>query len=247
LSERRAAHLDWFTWRDRIASGTPLVLPVGSFEQHGPHLPNATDAIIAEALAAAVAERIDGLYLPTVSYGAPSRPLSGGGDRFSAPDVQLPTLFDTVESIVRGCVDAGARKLVVFTWHFENAEVLWDAVRNAVTPESGAKAVLFGSPWELLDAQILTELFGNQQIDWAADHAGYLETAIMRAVAPERVGEPPAPSEFTPRRYEVLPSPDDAVPATGVVNDARQVTANQGRRAFDAMADAMARAILAEL
>ena len=48
----------------------------------------------------------------------------------------------------------------------------------------------------------------------------------MRHLAPELVGEPPAPVEYRPRRgYDVLPTPPDAVPATGVVLDARMVDA----------------------
>src|SRR5262249_31005628 len=171
----RAAHLNWPRFREAAAEG-PVVISVGSFEQHGPHLPMATDAIIAEALAGAVAERVEGIYLPAISYGAPSRPLSGGGDAFRAPDVQLPTLFATIESVCRGAVDAGARRLIVFTWHFENAQVLWDAVRNAVTPDSGARAVLFASPWDLIDPAALALLFPDGgEVDWAADHAGLLE------------------------------------------------------------------------
>jgi creatinine amidohydrolase len=248
MSEARAAHLDWFSFRRRAAA-EPIVLGVGSFEQHGPHLPMATDAIIAEALAEAVAERIGGMFLPVVPYGAPSRPLSGGGDVFPAPDLPLPTLFEALESICRGAIAAGARRLVVFTWHYENAEVLWDAVRNAITPESGARAVLFGSPWDLLDAGALSTLFADgEEVDWAADHAGLLETAIMRAIAPQLTGEPPAPVEFRHRKvYDVIPTPTDAVPETGVVNDARSVTAEAGRRCLDTIADALAEAARAEL
>lgn len=224
------------------------MIAVGSFEQHGPHLPMATDAIIAEALGTAVAERTGGVLLPVFPYGAPSRPASGGGDVFPAPDFRLPVLLDAIESVCRGAIAAGAKKLVVFTWHFENAQVLWDAVRAAVTPESGAKAVLFGSPWDLIDPDSLGTLFAEgEQIDWAADHAGLLETAIMRAIAPELTAEAPAPVAFSPRPYDVLPTPPDAVPQTGVVNDARNVTAEAGRRCFDAMADAMADAARREL
>jgi creatinine amidohydrolase len=248
MASTRAAHLDWFSLKGRLSNG-PVVVPVGSFEQHGPHLPMATDAIIAEALAEAVAERLDGVFLPVISYGAPSRPRSGGGDGFPAPDVRLATLIDTVESICRGAVAAGARELVVFTWHFENAQVLWDALRAAVTPESRARAVLFGAPWDLIDAGSLGALFGgDREIDWAADHAGVLETAIMRAIAPELTGAAPAPVEFRPRRhYDVLPTPTDAVPHTGVVNDAREASAEGGRRCLHSMADAIAAAAREEL
>ena len=136
---------------------------------------------------------------------------------------------------------------MAFTWHYENAEVLWDALRTTVTVDSGAKAVLFSAPWDLLDVQALASVFpGDDQVDWAADHAGLLETAIMKHLTPDLVGEAPAPRPFVPRRYEVLPTPTDAVPDSGVVNDARAVTTDGGKAALDAMADAMASAVARE-
>lgn len=243
-----AAHLPWPEFSRRV-SADPVVLGIGSFEQHGPHLPMATDAIIAQRLAEAVAERLGGIVLPTFPYGAPSRPASGGGDVFPAPDLTLPVLLGAVESACRGAIRAGARRMVVFTWHFENAQILWDAVRVAVAAEQGARVVLFASPWDLIDAESLAALFGGgEEVDWAADHAGLLETAIMRAIAPDLTCDAPAPVPFNHRRgYDVLPTPTDAVPETGVVNDARQVTAEAGQRCLDAMADAMADAARREL
>ena len=46
-----------------------VLLPVGSLEQHGPHLPAATDAIVAERLSLAIATALDGIVLPTIAYG----------------------------------------------------------------------------------------------------------------------------------------------------------------------------------
>jgi creatinine amidohydrolase/Fe(II)-dependent formamide hydrolase-like protein len=70
----------------------------------------------------------------------------------------------------------------------------------------------------------------------------------MRHLAPELVGEPPAPVAFRPRRgYDVLPTPPDAVPATGVVLDARMVDAQLGERCFEAMVAGIAAAIAGEL
>jgi creatinine amidohydrolase len=204
--------------------------------------------MIATALTDALAERCDGYALPTFSYGAPSRPLSGGGDIFPVPDVDLPTLLATIESVADGCFKAGAKRLVAITWHFENVSVLWDAIRGAVDANPGAQALVFGSPWTLIDDAHLSRLTadGSTDIDWPADHAGLLETALMMAIAPESVGEPPAPVEFRQRPYEVLPTPRDAVPHTGVVNDARSVTAEAGEVCLEQMVAGVAAALASE-
>jgi creatinine amidohydrolase len=243
LTPSRAADLSWFALRERSAEQA-LILPVGSFEQHGPHLPLGTDAIIAAALAEALADAVDGVVLPTLPYGAPSRPREGGGDAFPAPHLEPPTLLAAIRSAATGCLRLGARLLVILSWHMENAGVLWEGARDAGAASSDARVVLFRAPWDFIDAGALSELTGgDSEIDWPADHAGLLETGLMRHVAPELCGEPPAPVDFAPRRYEVLPTPVDAVPETGVVHDARGVTAAAGRRCFELMVEEMRRAV----
>ena len=57
------------SWPDVAGADPPLLaVPVGSCEQHGPHLPTATDTIVAEALATALAERMAGVVVaPTIA------------------------------------------------------------------------------------------------------------------------------------------------------------------------------------
>ncbi len=243
-----AAELAWPAFRERLQRGAPLVLAVGALEQHGPHLPLATDTIIVEHLASEVCARAGGVLLPTLPFGAPSRPRTGGGDGFPVPTLTLRALLDAVEAIASGALRAGARSLVVISWHMENAAVLWDALRGPLERAEGARALLFEAPWDYLGEALSAELFPDGAALWPVDHAGRLETAVMRHLAPELVGEPPAPVAFRPRHgYDVLPTPADAVPTTGVVLDARHVTAQLGERCLRAMVDGIADAVTAEL
>ena len=234
----------WPHLHAHLTSGRPAVLAVGSFEAHGPHLPADTDTVIAAAMAHELARRASGVALPVLPYGATSRPRSGGGDVFPMPALRIPTLFSAVSELVAGIVAAGARRLVVITGHYENASVLWDAVYEA-TRDTNCRAVIFDAPWELIDADTLSTTFPGG-VNWAADHGGLLETAIMRHLAPERVGDAPPPWDLTPRNYDVLPTPDDAVPANGIVNDARYVTADDGAVLFNAMLDGLEAALRRE-
>lgn len=199
--------------------------------------------MIATAVVGEIAERIDGIALPVLPpYGATSRPRSGGGDVFPLPALRIPTLFAVVSELVDGIVRAGARELVVITGHYENASVMWDAVQEA-TAEKDCRSVIFDAPWELIDDDVLTETFPDG-VNWAADHGGLLETALMLHLDPDRVGEPPPPwSQAPPRQYDVLPTPADAVPPNGIVNDARRVTASDGALLFGAMIDGLERAL----
>jgi creatinine amidohydrolase len=243
----KAAELAWPAFQERLRAGAPLVLTVGAFEQHGPHLPMATDSIIAERLGAAVGGLVGGVALPTLPFGAPSRPRSGGGERFPAPALTLGALLASIEALADGAVRAGARSLVVISWHLENAAVLWDALRGPVERVPDTLALLFDAPWELLGEELERAVFPEGGALWPDDHAGRLETALMRHLAPELVGDPPEPVPFRPRRgYDVLPTPADAVPATGVVLDAGHVDAQLGRRCFEAMVAGIAAAVDAE-
>jgi creatinine amidohydrolase len=243
-----AAELPWPAYRERLQAGAPLVLPVGALEQHGPHLPLATDSIIVQRLGADVAQRIGGLVLPTLPFGAPSRPRSGGGDRFPLPALTLEALLAGVRALADGAVRSGARLLVVLSWHMENAAVLWDALREPLERTRDTRALLFETPWDYLGQELTDALFPEGAALWPEDHAGRLETAVMRHLAPALVGEPPAPVRFRPRRgYDVLPTPADAVPATGVVLDARSVDARLGERCLESMVAGIADAIRGEL
>ena len=81
-SNRRMDHMTWPEFKE--AKTRPVIVPIGSTEQHGQHLPIGTDAVLATRVAEDLAERIDGTVLPTLSYGYKSKPLSGDSDQPNA-------------------------------------------------------------------------------------------------------------------------------------------------------------------
>ena len=87
---RLLAEMTWEEVGDAIASDAGVILPVGAIEQHGPHLPTATDTLLAQELAAAVAGELGLVVAPAVSYGYRSRPRSGAGKASPAPFRSAP-------------------------------------------------------------------------------------------------------------------------------------------------------------
>ena len=74
----------WMTWeeiRDEASAGSPIVVPVGSTEQHGPHLPVSTDWVLPTEIVRRAGEQRRLVVGPTVTFGYRSRPGSGGGTR----------------------------------------------------------------------------------------------------------------------------------------------------------------------
>ena len=60
------SNIDIEKWKKK---SNQIIIPIGSLEQHGPHLPVATDTIIIEHLAKTIAEKIQCLYIPDITFG----------------------------------------------------------------------------------------------------------------------------------------------------------------------------------
>ena len=102
MRTRELAHLTWPEVRDAVDTDAGVILPIGATEQHGHHLPLATDALLASALARDIAGATHMLVAPTVSYGYRSRPLTGGGSGFiGTTSLRGRTLMDLVEDVLR--------------------------------------------------------------------------------------------------------------------------------------------------
>src|SRR3712207_253391 len=125
---RILAEMTWPEVEAAIDRGAGVFLPVGSTEQHGYHLPLATDVILPTELALAAAEPLDFLVAPPVSYGYRSRPLSGGGQGFvGTTSLQAQTLMSLVEDVLDELIRQGFERIAVVNWHFENQNFVYEA------------------------------------------------------------------------------------------------------------------------
>jgi len=92
------------------------VIPIGSVEQHGPHLPNGTDTIAAELVAANVAERLPALLVPFGPYGV--TPIHAGHP--GTINLRRSTFAALLTDICEELVRMGVRHLVFVNWHEGN-------------------------------------------------------------------------------------------------------------------------------
>src|ERR1700751_11690 len=101
-----------------------VVIAFGATEQHGPHMPLATDALLGDHLARAVAERLDAFVAPTVRIGCSSPHLP-----FPGPlSLDEPTFHAVVGDIVRSLARGGFRRIVLLPSHGGNFAPLAAAV-----------------------------------------------------------------------------------------------------------------------
>ena len=105
------------------------------------------DSVLAEEFAYRVAEKIDGVVAPTLSYGYKSKPLSGGGPLFPGTiDLNGATLQALVMDIVDEFVRDGFTKIFILSAHFENEAFIVEAM-DLCSAKYGDKVQLLLTNW----------------------------------------------------------------------------------------------------
>ena len=249
----RLADMTWMEFADRLRTNAPVILvPIGSTEQHGPHLPLSTDVILPEAVATRVAERIGAIVAPSVSYGYKSQPKTGGGNHFPGTiSLDGATLVAILRDIVNEFARHGARKLVLFDGHMENQWFITEAIDLALRDQrregvTDLKVVKLGY-WEFINAETEKVLFPEGLLSWALEHAAVMETSVMLHIRPDlvradRIADHP-PADFP--LYDIYPFDLRPIPAHGVLSSAASATAEKGRHVLEQIVPDIAAALTA--
>ena len=213
------------TWPQAAASRRLLLVPLGSTEQHGPHLPLGTDTVVAVALAERLAAaRPDAVVAPALPYGS-----SGEHAGFAGTlSIGQQALEAVVVELVRSADDFAG--VVLVSGHAGNAAPLRRAVATAQAEGRRALAWLPTVP-------------GGDA------HAGRTETSLLLALAPASVRLDEAEPGDTRPLADVMPELRSggvaAVSRNGVLGDPRGASAAEGERLLAALADDLVRAVAA--
>ncbi len=205
------------------------VLPVGAFEQHGPHLPLATDSLIAGALAAGLAERLDALLLPAL-------PVSCSQEHAGFPGtvwLAAGTLAAVVGDIRASLAHAGTEKLAIVNAHGGNL-VLAHLAREA---NLEAPRVWLGPGRHIQEAAFAAAGIETSVHDDM--HAGEYETSVLLHAWPQLVRMADAADELA-ERPQLAVRGLAAYSRSGTVGRPSRATAEKGKAALAAMVDAMA-------
>ncbi len=246
------ADLTWHEVRDAAARGAGVVVPVGATEQHGPHLPLSTDAVLASELARAVAARLDLLVAPPIAYGYRSRPLSGGGEGFPGTvSLSARTLMSLAEDVLVALAASGFRRLALLNWHFENSNFVYEAawLAHERRRDDGTRIMVVEAAFSELSPEVMSALFGSEFPGWDVEHAAVLETSLMLHLAPELVRFDRAVDDAAARHpsYDMVPPPADFVPESGVLWKATRASAAKGAAAWPEIVARVSAAMSTEL
>lgn len=248
----RGQLLEEMTWPEVAAAAAaqlPVVLAVGSTEQHGPHLPLNTDCLLPMAVALQVAERVRLVVAPPVRFGARSRALSGGGEGFPGTiSLRATTLIATITEVVSGLARSGFRRICVQNWHYENAGYLWEAADLASRECPNVRILLLENPMPEFTPAELGELFPNGFPGWDVEHASVMETSMMLVLHPKLVRKERIIDDEAGRhpRWDVIPAPEDFIPKSGVLWHPSEATVDKGRRFIAAAARRLEEALRTE-
>ena len=149
------------------SKNTTIIIPVGSLEQHGAHLPITTDSDIVTEIASRLAKKCGFIVFPTISYGlseehSPLFNTSGSFNQF-------------LKNIIASLVENKIKSIIILNGHHGNNEDLHllDTSYNhpsTMQREQGKLArISFCSYWHFMDHEF--------------DHAGFVETSIMLAIS----------------------------------------------------------------
>ncbi|HSM35723.1 MAG TPA: creatininase family protein [Longimicrobiales bacterium] len=240
----RLADMTWGEVRE-LAPPWIAVLPIGAIEAHGPHLPLATDCIIAEAMAEAGAGRLarsraSVVLLPTLSY-TPAPFAAGFAGTVSVP---ADAVREVVESVAEAVADAGAAAMAIANAHLDPAHVACLRNATATIVAAGRISVAFPDVTRRRLADRLTEEFRS-----GACHAGRYEGSIVMAARPDLVRAsiagslPPNPASLVDAIEEGHTTFEAAGGPRAYFGWPSDASAEEGRRTIEILGDMLAEAI----
>jgi creatinine amidohydrolase len=136
------------------------IIPVGSTEQHGPHLPISTDSDIVTEIASRLSERISGSLLPTITYG-----ISNEHFPFFNLSIKKSTLSRILEDLCESLIKNGISRILIINGHYGNL----NSLKSFEKKQKKKNRIKIFSYWKYMERDF--------------DHAGNIETSIMLAIS----------------------------------------------------------------
>lgn len=226
--------LEHRAWQ-QVASATTVLLPLGSTEQHGSHLPLNTDTVIATTVAEALCQMLreeneEAVVAPAVPYGS-----SGEHQQFPGTVSIGGQALETLIVEFGRSAKVWADRLIIVNGHGGNVEPLHGALKTL--RQEGRETL-----W------VTCESPGADPRD---THAGHRETSLMLFLRPGRVRMDLAAAGTTEPLNRIMPqlirSGVRAVSANGVLGDPTAASAEAGQRLFAEMLETAHRHLRDEL
>jgi len=241
-----------------------VLVPMASFEQHGPHLPLWTDSLTAETVAGRVGEEIGVIYTPVVWMGYSPQHMHEPGRGRGTITVRSSTLLNLIHDVGRSLIHHGFNRIIFINGHGSNIKVI-DPVLRKLRYETGA-LISFVKPYMENYVGLMEGLLDNPIEETPGWHASELETSQDLAGMEEYVrmdrashtkahipdflpksfekkdGMPDV--EFEGYKYFTFPMDHHEFIESGVIGNPLRATKEKGEEAFRRYSEHVARGVL---
>jgi creatinine amidohydrolase len=232
------------------ARNAVVIVPIGSTEQHGPHLPTQVDSLLVQEIALRAARLASAttpaVVTPTVWCGLAEHHMSLGGTL----SLDLTTFFAFLRCICRSLVHQKFRRILLLNGHGGNIAAL-TAIVNELAVEFGVP--ISATTYWPLASEAFARILERQK---TVRHACEAETSMLLALSPELVDMSRTADAVGPTERELTEVVGtDAVHRWrsfksrthhGAIGDARTANADKGQKLLAAAAEAVAKVITNE-
>ncbi len=224
-----------------------IIIPTGSTEQHGPHGPLLTDAIVPTEVGRRVAERIGALVGPAINY-ALSYPHVGFT---GVVHIRVATFMSLIEDLCASYASIGFTRIVFLNGHYDNTYAIAYACATAAERMPSGVAAFPVNYWDGMTAEEAGEFFGPT----TGLHANRGETSAVMAIDPDLVDLDAANAELPPfpevtnqapvhtAFFFSAPGSVHRATKSGTWGDAREASVEYGQRYLDVVTDATVRVL----
>jgi len=241
-----------------------ILVPMASFEQHGPHLPIYTDTITCIEMARRVAEMIAVLHTPPIWMGYSPQHMFDPGMGRGTITVRSSVLLNLVNDVARSLIHHGFNRIIFINGHGSNVKVI-DPVLRKLRYDTGA-LISFVKPYMENYVGILEGLMENPLEETPGWHSSELETSqdlawneeyvrmdranFTKAHIPDflpksfekKDGMPDV--EFEGYKYFTFPMDHHEFIETGVIGNPLRATKEKGEESFRRLSEHVARGVL---
>lgn len=252
MTENKTHYYERYTWpeiKEVVKQQPVVVLPVGSVEDHGRHLPLDVDNFLIGSICEEAARRMDGemLLLPPVSYGFEEHHMDFPG----TIDISMEHLLHFVLDITRSVAHHGFNRILLADGHGSNMPIL-DLVARRTVLETEALCGAF--IWPSLARDVIEEVRESEKPGGMA-HACELETSVYLYLDGSRVQMDEAEKEIglPPSRFIWMDLMDSSpvllmdrwtrFSKSGVVGDPTLASKEKGRKVFEAVVQSLIRLV----
>jgi creatinine amidohydrolase len=241
-----------------------ILVPMASFEQHGPHLPIYTDTITCIEVARRVAEMVAVLHTPPIWMGYSPQHMFDPGMGRGTITVRSSVLLNLVNDVARSLIHHGFNRIIFINGHGSNVKVI-DPVLRKLRYETGALisfvkpymenyvGILEGlmeNPWEETPGWHSSELETSQDLAWNEEYIRMDRANFTKAHIPDflpksfekKDGMPDV--EFEGYKYFTFPMDHHEFIETGVIGNPLRATKEKGEEAFRRLSEHVARGVL---